>query len=91
MKKIKIAVMILHYNNVNDTMECVESFEKNLDTDDYFILVFDNASPNGSGKELAEKLKGRKNLEVYLNDKNLGFGGGNNKGIEIIRKEYDPE
>ena len=41
--------------------------------------------------ELAEKLKGRKNVEVYLNDKNLGFGGGNNKGIEIIRKEYDPE
>lgn len=91
MKKVKLAVMVLHYNNVNDTLECVESFERNIDTDDYFILVFDNASPNGSGKELLEKLKGHKNVEVYLNDKNLGFGGGNNKGIEIIKEKYDPE
>lgn len=90
-ERIKLAVMILHYNNVEDTLECVESFEKNLDTDSYFLLVFDNASPNGSGPELAERLEGHKNLSVYLNDKNLGFGGGNNKGIQIIREKYDPE
>lgn len=90
-KKIKFAVVILHYNNVDDTLECVDSFEKNLDTDSYHLLVFDNASPNGSGSELVNKLKNHNHVEVYLNEENLGFGGGNNKGIEIIRKEYDPD
>lgn len=89
--KIKVGVVILHYNNIEDTLECVESFKNNLDTDSYFLLVFDNASPNKSGPIIKDKLKGYENLEVYLNDKNLGFGGGNNKGIEIIREKYDPD
>lgn len=89
--KIKLAVMILHYNNISDTMECVESFERNLDTDSYVLLVFDNASPNGSGPELEKMLEQHTHVMVYLNDENLGFGGGNNKGIQIIRERYDPE
>lgn len=90
-KDIDIGVIILHYNNIEDTLECVNSFINNLDTDNYFLLVFDNCSPNGSGKKLKEKLSGAKNVEVYLNETNLGFGGGNNKGIEVLRASYNPK
>ena len=91
MVNIDIGIVILHYNNIKDTIECVQSFIKNLDTHNYHILVFDNASPNQSGKALVEMFKHNAKVEVYLNDKNIGFGAGNNKGISLIRQKYSPK
>ena len=90
-KKIDLGIIILHYNNVNDTLECVQSFINKLDTNNYVLFVFDNCSPNGSGKILKEQLSKLINVEVFLNDQNLGFGGGNNKAIKILREKYDPQ
>lgn len=90
-QRIDIGVVVLHYNNAEDTIECVQSFLENLDTKNFKILVFDNCSPNNSGKKIKEKFDGIENVDVYLNDKNLGFGGGNNKGIEILRARFEPK
>lgn len=90
-QKIDIAFVVLHYNNLDDTIECVKSINDNIDTNNYIILVFDNCSPNGSGAYLKDKLSNCQNVKLFLSDKNLGFGAGNNKGIELIREKYEPE
>lgn len=89
MEKIDLGFVVLHYNNFDDTVECVQSIISNLDTISYRILVFDNCSPNGSGALLKEKFKDLEFVETYLNDQNLGFGGGNNKGISILKSKYE--
>lgn len=88
-EKIDLGIVVLHYNNIDDTIECVYSFLNKLDTKKYHILIFDNCSPNGSGELLKQKFKNIKNVSVYLNDKNIGFGAGNNKGLDILRDKYE--
>lgn len=89
-KKIDIGIVILHYQNIEDTLQCVESILNRLDTDSFIVAVVDNCSPNNSGSELCRKLKNYEKVIVHLNKKNLGFSGGNNVGIRIIKEQFDP-
>lgn len=78
-----IVFVILNYNIVTETVDCVRSIIEHIDTDYYHIIVVDN----GSTAEVCEKLKSEKLLHdshvtlLYL-EKNLGFAQGNNRGIE---------
>lgn len=76
----KFVFVILHYVNIEDTHECIESIKK-LSYDNWEIVLVDNCSPDGSGKKLEEEYKNEKEIHVILNDKNLGFAKGNNKGF----------
>ena len=77
----KISFVILHYNNIDDTLNCIGSIDNlkhnNIDVN---IVLVDNCSPNGSGKTLEEKYQDRKDIKVILLDKNYGFSYGNNIG-----------
>lgn len=88
MKKLDIAIIILHYVNMNDTIECVQSFIDNLDTHNYLLVVVDNASPDGSGKELDNLYVKHDRVKVILNSENLGFSAGNNIGIEYVKNNF---
>ena len=77
----KFAFVILHYNSIEDTCACVESIENNCRTYDFRIYVVDNASPNGTGKELFEKYKHNAQINVIMSEENKGFAKGNNLGI----------
>ena len=83
----KISFVILHYNNIDDTLNCVDSID-NLKHDniDVNIVLVDNCSPNGSGKTLEEKYQDRKDIKVILLDKNYGFTYSNNIGYDYARK-----
>lgn len=81
MIKSKFVYVILHYNTVEDTMECVKSIEEKLDGEEKEIVVVDNGSPNGSGAEVQRLLSGREGVHVILNEKNEGFARGNNVGF----------
>ena len=76
----KFVFVILHYVNIEDTHECIECIKK-LSYDNWEIVLVDNCSPDGSGKKLEEEYKNEKEIHVILNDKNLGFAKGNNKGF----------
>lgn len=82
---IDLVFVILHYKNIDDTIECIESIKK-IDYGNYKIVVVDNNS--GSKKDI-EKLKKIANDVVVLKD-NLGFAKGNNKGIAKAKK-YNPK
>lgn len=74
---MKIAVVILHYRNLADTLECLDSLERQ-DHADYEIILVDNGSGD-SEVEVAVKKYGR--LHFIQNGENLGFAEGSNVGI----------
>lgn len=84
----KFVFLILHYYTKDETIKCVESIESKC-TNDFEIVIVDNASSNKSGFELFEKYKNNSKIHVILNEKNLGFANGNNVGFEYIFKSIE--
>lgn len=85
---MNITVVVLHYENIKDTKECLNSLKKYLnDTKNNInVVVVDN----GSIKEKTAAIE-----EDYVNDKiyfiesgrNLGFAKGNNIGFHYAKYE----
>ena len=85
---MNITVVVLHYENIKDTRECLDSLKKYLDDtkNNINIVVVDN----GSIKEKTAAIE-----KEYLNDKihfiesgeNLGFAKGNNIGFHYAKYE----
>lgn len=85
MEKYDIVFLILHYQVMNETIRCADSIKNKIDTENYHILIVDNASPNNSGKALQDKFENDEKVTVLLNKENLGFSGGNNVGFEFAK------
>lgn len=85
------AFVILHYNVVAETIACIKSIKERVHIP-VSIVVVDNCSPNGSGKELFEQYKNDEQVTILLSEKNLGFANGNNMGIrharEILKADF---
>lgn len=77
-----LAIIILNWNGIEDTLELLKDLEKTEFGDNKVtIIVVDNASTDKS-VEVLEKYKLTKGEFVLLTNKeNLGFSGGNNVGI----------
>lgn len=88
---MKIVFLILNYNTYQETIECVQSIEKMLDTDEYRIVIVDNASEDDSADRLDGYIKDKQKIELIRNSENLGFAKGNNVGIRYINETYKPE
>ena len=71
-----IAFEILHYMALDSTEMSVEYIRKNIDTENYVILIVDNCSPDGSGETLKEKYKDTDKVIVVCNSSNQGFTKG---------------
>ncbi len=78
----KFGFVILHYNNIDDTENCVESIYNRIDSENYNIVIVDNNSNNGSGELLSHMYENKNNLKVIINKNNFGFSYGNNLGIK---------
>lgn len=72
--------VILHYRAIAATRTCVERIRA-LEGGGHIVIV-DNASPDGTGRLLAEEYAGEAQVTVLLNEENAGFAKGNNLGIE---------
>lgn len=84
---MKTGFVILHYLTADDTINCVDSIKKHCP--DCEIVIVDNASSNGSGKQLSEKYCEDSLVNVLLLEKNTGFACGNNSGIQFLRDKGD--
>lgn len=87
---MKFSFVILHYNALSDTIECVDSIKKCVGAD-CAIVVVDNKSPNGTGAELEERYNGDAQVTVILNEKNEGFARGNNVGFRYAKENQNPD
>ena len=84
---MRIGFVVLHYNVVAETEQCVESILKRIDSSDFEIVVVDNASPNKSGPQIQSLFANREHVSVILNEENLGFARGNNVGFRFLKNE----
>lgn len=76
----KVLVVILNYKSYDLTLKMVESLQKDLDYDNYSIMVIDNASPNESEKVLYKESQ-QMNFRFIENKTNKGYAAGTNVGI----------
>lgn len=75
--------VILHYKNIDETIECLTYLQK-LDLKDSHIIIVDNNTLNNSEEKLIKKFT----KDILKLDQNYGFAKANNKGIEYAKKKY---
>lgn len=79
----RVAVIVLNWNGKEDTLGCLETVLGN-DHDNYFVIVSDNGSTDGSVEAVRKRYP---QVVVVENGVNLGFAAGNNTGIEVAMAE----
>ena len=72
-----VAIVVLSWNGLKDTVECLESLQA-LTYPHYRIIVVDNGSDDGSPAEIRHCFP---DVTLIENGINLGFVGGNNVGM----------
>lgn len=86
----QVAIVILNYENYQETEKCIESIiNKRLDV--VGIVVVDNASQNESLTYLKNKYQNNRKIKIIRSKKNLGFAGGNNLGIRAAKSFWNTE
>ncbi len=80
---IKIATILVNWNNIKDTRECLHSLKAVTYPDHHLILV-DNGSSDSSYEILKEEFP---HVQHVRSETNLGFAGGNNLGIKIALEQ----
>lgn len=73
----KVFIIILTWNRVHAVINCLISLNS-LKYENFEVLVVDNASEDGTVQKLREIFP---KLEIIVNERNLGYTGGNNVGI----------
>jgi GT2 family glycosyltransferase len=74
----KVSIIVLNWNGLEDTIECLESLKK-ITYPNHEVIVVDNASSGNDVKVLRERY--RDYIHIIQNEKNYGFARGNNVGI----------
>ena len=85
---IDISIIIVSYNTKDLLRSCVESVIKNITSLKYEIIIVDNDSQDGSKTYIKEVCKKNKNVKCFFMDKNIGFGGANNFGMNRSSGSY---
>lgn len=81
----KASIIILSYNLVEYTRQCIESIRSNTPKSAREIIVVDNASKDGS----VEWLREQSDIILIENTENLGFPKGCNQGIQASSPDSD--
>lgn len=77
-----VFIVILNWNGLNDTIECIESISR-ISYKNITVVVVDNGSVKDESKELAIMFP---NVITIRSETNLGFSGGCNLGIQYALK-----
>lgn len=81
----KIPVLIPVFNNLEYTQKAVASLLKHTDLSMFECLLIDNGSTDETPKYLKWLVESHpSNFRVVTLEKNLGFGGGLNRGLDLI-------
>ena len=84
----QVCVIILNWNGLEDTIECLESLKK-VTYPNYEVVVVDNGSRGDDAEVLEEKFSGY--IHLIRNDRNYGYTGGNNIGIQYALNHSSPD
>jgi GT2 family glycosyltransferase len=84
----KASLIILTYNNLSLTQQCLESIIDDTIYPNFEIVVVDNCSTDNTPQYLQDFSKQHSNVRVILNDSNRGFSAGMNQGIQAGDGDY---
>ncbi len=84
-KSVDVSIIYVNYNTQALIEDSLNSVIKNLHGFRYEVIVVDNAS-NSFDKTALKKIYPQ--VKILIQDKNLGFGGGNNAGAAIANGKY---
>ena len=84
-KSVDVSIIYVNYNTQALIEDSLNSVIKNLHGFSYEVIVVDNAS-NSFDKTALKKIYPQ--VKILIQDKNLGFGGGNNAGAAIANGKY---
>lgn len=80
----KIIILILNWNGKKDTLECLASLQK-VQYPHFQTVIIDNGSTNDSVAVLRSAYP---HIPLLETGENLGFAGGNNRGIEWALRHH---
>lgn len=73
----RVSIIILNWNGIKDTLECLQSVY-DLDYSNYEVIVVDNGSTDNSVQVIRSSFP---KVMMIENKENLGYAGGNNVGM----------
>ncbi|MBK8167209.1 MAG: glycosyltransferase [bacterium] len=82
-----VSVIVLTWNALEHTQRCVASLLEHTDARHELIFV-DNGSTDGTIEWLGQLARSQPRVKVVLNDTNLGFAAGNNRGLAAARGDF---
>ncbi len=88
MKDPGVSIIILNWNGLEDTVECLQSLRK-IDYENYNVTVVDNGSEGKEARVLGERFGNW--VQVIENDRNYGFAEGNNIGMRQALETSNPK
>ena len=80
-----ISVIIVNYNTRELIRNCIRAIIEHTEGVDFEVIVSDNGSADGSCEMLRAEFPG---VRVIENNRNLGFGTANNRGLAVARGKY---
>jgi len=86
---MKVAIIVLNWNQPETTHECVDSL-RNIEYRDHVIIVVDNGSDIEKYNKLLSLIEENESIKIVRSEKNLLYAGGNNFGYEYA-KRFNPD
>ena len=80
--KIEVSIITVNYNGLEDTCALIESIPFNEIME---VIVVDNASKDQDADIIVQRYP---QVKVIKSERNLGFAGGNNLGIQAAKGKY---
>lgn len=84
----RVSVVVVTYNNLDLTEDCLRSLELYSDYQNLELIVVDNASSDGTPAFLTEWATRGEGRRVILNPDNRGFAAANNQGLAVAGGDY---
>lgn len=87
---LNFSIIILQYNNFNDTKKCVNSL-LNFTKETLRIVIVDNGSQKFDKLKLNKFAENKKDTYIINSPINLGFSAGNNLGYKYAKKNLNSD
>ncbi len=93
MKKMKLAIVIPTYNEKETLPSLIEDLVSEVKkiVEKFFIIIMDDASPDGTGQIADELNKKFGNITVVHRRSKLGLGSAYKEGFKIALEKFEPD